>query len=208
MLVLNVPSPRNVPGSGGGGFPGERYMAIMYTGQDQQTGHQRPSFAPPSQFPVPPTYPTGGYAAIPRLEPVALQLEIRYVDSTRSPAARPQPQVRARAPEHSAHPPPYYHGGFVFTSVPQDISEPLYPPGPPDQSHQFSHASASGRTHQQPTYVRQLDCNFSLNKNASPSPPNFPSTCTSSFAYHWITSLTRSFSCSACAPTTAVRPGP
>ena len=103
----------------------------MYTRAQVQVTHhssyQRSPHPPPSQFPVPPTYPTSGYAsAIPRLEPIAPQLEMGHVTYTRPPAVLPQV---ARAPEHYAHPPPYFHGGFVAPGRP-DISEPQYPPGP------------------------------------------------------------------------------
>jgi hypothetical protein len=88
----------------------------------QQPNYQRPP--PPSQFPVPPTYPTSGYAsAIPRFEPIAPQLEMRHVNYTRPPVALPQV---ARAP--SAHPPPYFHGASGQLSGRPDISEAQYPP--------------------------------------------------------------------------------
>ena len=194
-LVLNVSSSRNVPGSGGGSLPGGRYMADYHYTQvqvqvtQQTSSYQRPPPPPPPQFPVP--YPISGNAsATPRLEP---QLAMGYVNyRTRPPAALP-------TPEHSAHPPPYFDGGFVTSGRP----ETLYPSyGGRGPSYELVPSHAPERVHPR-VYVRQPDYNFSLNKDASPNPPAWPSTTRtlSSFACHRINSLTRSFSRSASATT-------
>ena len=183
-------------------------MTTMYTQvQGPQIVYQRAPPPPPPQFPVQPTYPrtTSGYmSAIPRLQPAARpapQLDMGTVNHhPPPPAAISQPQVQARASEHSFHPPPYtgYHGGgFIFTLGPPDISEPRYPRSPSSPPYgglgpscQFFHPSESTHhlTHQQAiqeVYVRQPNHNFLLNENASPNQPNWPSTRTlSSFAYH------------------------
>ena len=198
ILVLNASPSRNVPGPSGGGFSDERYITITYTQvQGQQSGYQRPPVPPPSQFPVPPTYPTSGYGSA----------SGHFDYYTRPPAV---PQVQSRVLEHPAHPPPYHHIGFVTTGPPE-ISEPRppYPPGPSGPPNQLPHAPE--RTRQQ-GYVRQPNYELLLNKNASPSPLNWPSTRTLFFyAYHRIKSLTRSFCSStksATATATTVRSGP
>src|SRR6266702_2308921 len=136
ILVLNVPSFRNVPGSGGN-LPGYMTDYTMYTQVTQQPAYpQQRHPPPPSQFPVPLTSPTGGYAsATPRLEPNAPQLEIGRVNH--HTWARPSaalPQVQARAPEHSAHPPPYLSDSFATPDRP-DIPGPPYPPSQLVSSH-------------------------------------------------------------------------
>ncbi|KAI9450158.1 hypothetical protein BJY52DRAFT_203585 [Lactarius psammicola] len=131
ISVLNVSSSRNVPDSGGNP-PGYIPDYTLYIQVTQQPAYpqQRPP-PPPSQFPVPLTYPIGGYAsAIPRLEPDAPPLEIEHVNHhTRARPSAALPQVQARAPEHSAHPPPYFSGGFA-TLGRSDIPGSPYPASP------------------------------------------------------------------------------
>ena len=132
VLVLNVSS-RNIPGPGGGSFPGgshvldSMYPQVQVT---QQTSYQRPPTL--SLFPVPSAYPSGHASATPRLEHFAPQLGMGHV-----------------------HPPPalprHFRGGILGRS---NISEPQDRRGPSSgygSSYEFvpSHA-----THSQ-VYVRQ-----------------------------------------------------
>ncbi len=159
-----------------------------------------------SQFPVP-SYPSGHASADPRvLGPIPPQLGTGHFNdlTRRPPAAFPHPFPDAfpdaRAPDR-AHPPPYPVGGFRLPGVP----EPLYPipsyGGGSSHGSVSSHASETGRHCAQ---VRQPDYNLSPNNHASRNPPTWPSPTRtlSSFAYHRIISLTRSFTSSAATTTT------
>ncbi len=165
----------------------------LYT-QVTHPGYQQPP--PPSQFPVPPTYPISSHASADSvLGPIPPQPGTgHFNDYTRPPpVAFPDP----RAPDRS-HPPPYPFSVFAAPGRPGvPESEPPYPSVP---SYTWGPSSYAPHTSERPhPQVRQPNHNLSLNRSASCNPPAWlsPTRTLSSFACHRIILFTRSFTCSA-----------